>query len=354
MVAAILAGSIAIAAWSSADETWDSVTLKDGSRHVGHISALTPGTEVVIQVPGQPDQHIPWSDVREIALHSAPMSTPIATIAGSPKSSASVSPQIIPKNGGKKKTDKQKSKIDVTDNDVDATYHSEEDCAESDDEDCVATTDAHANKSGVGLTYSQESVADVHGVKHGSVNFSLSVGAIGGFGKSITMFGGNFALSVRVLAGSRFPGRTGGSWYGVYFEPTLGGAYTSISVKTERQCFTVATTTECAGGEAQTSSAGLFLGTGGLGLQWMYFGVRDAKTKKQGGFGLALGGVAGYQYTATKGGGSGAATYGPQLSLIFPTYNAGTTSFSSFQVNFFVLPTKDFVFVIGGLQFGFG
>lgn len=56
---------------------------------------------------------------------------------------------------------------------------------------------------------------------------------------------------------------------------------------------------------------------------------------------------------AGRGGGSGAATYGPQLTILVPSYNAGTARFSSLNINVFVLPTKQATTWMAGLQFTF-
>ena len=342
----------------------DAVVLNDGARIDGRIVAMTPGKEVVLELPDATRKTIAWADVRQIELPPGATANPDAA---PPPSLGKAKPEAgqgatadgaKTKDGAKKKNKKKdtsKTNVDVGDGDVSATYHAESDCSESDDEDCEAVTDASVNKGGVGLSYSEESVKDVDKPKHGSTNFALSASAIGGFGDNITMAGGTAAISVRMLLGSKFPGKTGGSWFGVFFEPTFSGGGTAITVKIPQECFGSGAFRTCVPASSQSSGSGIIIATFGAGLQWMYFGSRDPKTKKQSGFGIALGGVAGYQKTFSKGNNdSGAATYGPQLSFLFPKYNAGTTSFSSFQLNFFVLPTKDFVLVLGGLQYSFG
>lgn len=344
----------------------DLVTLKDGTRVEGRVVTMHPGKDVVVELPDATRRTIDWAEVREIELPPAAAATPDTTPPPPLVTAKPIAGKVDGKTGsgsatGKKKKKKKKdvsdTKVDVTDTDVNATYHGESDCSESDEEDCTAVTDGSIGKGGVGLSYSEESVKDVDKPKHGSTNFALSASALGGFGDNITMVGGNAALSVRMLAGSQFPGKSGGSWFGIFLEPTFSGGATAITIKIPSQCFPTGFGggTYCTQATKQTDSAGIIISTLGAGLQWMYFGSRDAKTKKQSGFGIALGGLIGYQKTFAKGSNDpGNLTYGPQLSLLFPSYNAGTTSFSSFQLNFFVLPTKDFVLVLGGLQYSFG
>jgi hypothetical protein len=345
----------------SAGAAADVVTLKDGTKIDGRIVTLHPGKDVVVELADATRRTIEWADVREIELPPAKVATPETApppplVAPAPPPGKTGAADGKGKGKKKKKKDTSTTNVDLDPNNPNATFHGESDCSESEDEDCTAVTDGSIGKGGVGLSYSEESVKDVDKPKHGSTNFALSASAIGGFGDNITMVGGNAALSVRMLMGSQFPGKTGGSWFGVFLEPTFSGGGTAITIKIPAQCFpTGFGGSYCTTATKQTDGAGIIISTMGAGLQWMYFGSRDAKTKKQSGFGIALGGVVGYQKTFAKGDNSpGSATYGPQLSFLFPSYNAGTTSFSSFQLNFFVLPTKDFVLVLGGLQYSFG
>lgn len=321
-----------------ADDDLDALVLRDGTRLRGHVLSAPPSGDVVIETTDHAKRVVQRADVQAIELRTAPSAVPSA----SPKATAS--PAGV--DGATRAKPRRRPEARATD---DAAGDDDTDC-DDDEEDCDVSTEG-GGPAGLGVGYSRETARSRHGPRNGAVNFTLSLGGQLGFGKNITLYGGNGAISVRFLIGSRFPGRRGGSWFGAYFEPTAGGGYVGVSVKQERICVSGA---GCFGGGTTSSSAGTFLGTFGAGVQWMHFGSIDVRTKKQSGFGLALGGLVGYQDTFFSGGSSGSVTYGPQLSLIFPSYNAGTASFSALQFNVLVLPTKDFVVILGGLQLSFG
>lgn len=234
-----------------------------------------------------------------------------------------------------------------------ATYEKVEDCSDEDDENCTETTSAEGGTGGIGVSYTRESVKVVDKPTRGASNLTLALGLVAGFGHDMTLVGSSSALSYRLMTGGRFPDRRGGGWFGVFFEPFADLDYVNVSTTTPRTCVYGT----CYGGETTNSSSGMLNFGTGAGLQWVHFGRMDEKSKKQRGFGLALGGrVGGSMFLSSGSGGSTNLSFmwGPVLSLIFPTFNPGTASYSMFQVNFLVLPMKDFVFVVGGVQWGFG
>jgi hypothetical protein len=253
---------------------------------------------------------------------------------------------------------KEELKASVGKGGAKATYKKEEDCSDEDDDNCTATTSAEGGTGGVGISYTRESVKAVDKPTNSAGNFALALGIVGGAGTNISMFGSSSSLSYRGMVGSRFPDRKGGSWFGVFFEPFANISYLSMSMKVPQTCYSSPFGgQQCAGGGTSSSSSGMLQFGSSVGLQWVSFGKMDEKSRKQHGFGLGLGAqLGGSMFLSSGGGGSTdlSFSYGPVLSLIFPTFNPSTASYSMFQVNFLILPMKDFVLFTGGVQWGFG
>jgi hypothetical protein len=175
---------------------------------------------------------------------------------------------------------------------------------------------------------------------------------------------GGVDLSVKMLAGTKFPGPEGGHFHGIGIEPTVGLTGGGLEAT--------------GGGSAGASIYGaIFTYSFGVnvGYQWLYFGHMDPETLKQGGFGIFggyhLGGqgsntwisvyiapqcYAGYcsqAMTTTSQSSSFDFSQGPVLTFTFPKYNAGTAHLGRAYITFMALPTGNFFFasVSGGYSF---
>jgi hypothetical protein len=213
----------------------------------------------------------------------------------------------------------------------------ERDCsANPSDERCVQKGSLNLGPGGLNASFKQETVTAVKEPPSGAVSIAIDLGGGtifgGGGGSSISLLDAD--IKIKMLAGSRFPGSDGGSWNGVALEPSA-----AVLLLFESSPSPDGTT------QSQTL-IGYQLG-GSLGYQFMSFGKMEPATMKQSGFGLQLAGyvgVTGLSIPSANGGSSQTVTnasYGPEIGLSFPTYNAGTASYSAFAITGFLLPSGD-------------
>jgi hypothetical protein len=198
-----------------------------------------------------------------------------------------------------------------------------------------------------GATVTQETVKSVKEPPSSVVNVALDIGGGTILGLSnITIGFANADLKVKILAGGKFPGPDGGMWNGIIFEPQVSLMAVAISQSQP----TIIAGAQFPGNNS-TSAAFGFQAGGAVGWQFLTFGTMSEGGLKQHGFGLELGGYLGATGVNPPSGSMQInASYGPVVGLSFPTYNAGTASYSSFAITFFVLPTGDgSVLLSGGL-----
>jgi hypothetical protein len=189
-----------------------------------------------------------------------------------------------------------------------------------------------------GLTATKETAERVKEPPSSTVNvaFDFGGGTILGI-KDITLGFVNLDLKVKILAGGQFPGSDGGSWNGIFVEPQaslmlLIDSYSQPTVLAGAQ-FPGKNTTDVIFG---------FQAGAAVGWQFLTFGPMSEGGLKQHGFGLALGGYLGATgINPPQGSMQINASYGPEVVLSFPTYNAGTASYKAFNVTLFVLPSGD-------------
>ncbi len=102
-------------------------------------------------------------------------------------------------------------------------------------------------------------------------------------------------------------------------------------------------------GNNSTSATFGFQAGGAVGWQFLHFGTMSEGGLKQHGFGLELAGYLGATGVNPPSGSLQVnASYGPVIGLSFPTYNAGTASYSSFAITAFILPTGDGSVLVSG------
>jgi hypothetical protein len=356
----------------------DRVVLDDGTTVDGVVTVLLPGASVTIG-----DRVVQWARVRDVVVRKKAADLPPA--AGALAAGAAAGASITTTT--QLRADTSGASYDITRDCTGgpdtpmcherthiamgaggptASYESEDesgrksanisasglhaqlerDCAaNSADERCTekAGLDVGANGK-VGLGYSKVDVTRVKTPPSGSVNFNLDVGATLVFlsiqGTSSTLFGTTADLSVPILLGGKFPGATGGSWFGIKIEPFVGFSATFGSIQEP-------SVDGYGGGNASINELAWLTG-GKAFLQYLHFGTLDEKTLKQSGFGIGLGGSVGVQGTTTQvsmNGQSSPSTsstdssIGPAFALTFPSYNAGTAHYSATNIIFLVVPT---------------
>jgi hypothetical protein len=238
------------------------------------------------------------------------------------------------------------SNVNVTSKGVHA--ETERDCAANpQDERCTEKSKVDVGAGGLEASYSKETVERVKEPPSTAVNVALDVGGgtIVGL-PNMSMVLANADIKLKILAGGQFPGADGGSWNGVILEPSasLMAVFMSMSMPQ-----TIAGATFQ--GPAQSSTVWGFQAGGAVGWQFMYFGSLNEDTLKQHGFGLEIGGYVGATgISVPQASLQVNASYGPVVGFTFPSYNAGTASYSSFSITLFVLPTADgSVLMSGGL-----
>ena len=217
--------------------------------------------------------------------------------------------------------------------DMSASYTSEEDCSNSSNEKCKRRTGAQANAQGIGLTYQSETITKVATRRSSAANFSFNLGGMYGWGDSIQISGLSTSVSLRILAGSRFPDENGGNWFGFFAEPSIGSGFGQAKVNSESRSSTT------------------FMISGAAGGQWMNFGAQKDQNSRQRGFGLAAGIVGSAMWI--KGMQGSSQSIGPTFNLIFPSYNPGTADYSAFQLNLMILPAKGVTTMIAGMSLMF-
>jgi hypothetical protein len=235
-------------------------------------------------------------------------------------------------------TCKEQLAVNVNKDGPKVTYSSETDCAHQPGGVCKDTRELGISKAGFGASATHEEAVAIDDNKRPSSAQTFSMTALVGFdvGSSAQIFITNLDANYKILTGGKFPGKAGGNWFGFAAEPTVGFVLLAFS------------------GFGMTSTGTGFRIGSSAGLEVLHFGKLDDKNLKQGGIGGFLGLYAGYQAVSVGGGdSSGDFQIGPQLELVFPSYNAGTAKFKSQSVNFMVLPTGDSVFISLGYATSF-
>jgi len=156
-------------------------------------------------------------------------------------------------------------------------------------------------------------------------------------------------LNLRMISGGLFPGPAGGSWFGFFLEPTAQFSYNSVTTETPETCFGSGATRRCAAATTNKSSSSALMFNASAGIQWMSFGAQDKKSLQQKGFGIALGPSAGALRPLVDGAET-TTTYGFTLGLLSPSYNPGTGTFTTEQLNIFILPTSKMFLLLIGMQ----
>lgn len=339
--------------------TRDLLELRDGTTLEGKITSYEEGKQVVVQLADGSSQTVSWSQLRRVERRSpAPARPSVLELPPRPGPSAPATLSATPSAPhDRPATGRQAGSVKVDTSGVDVTrdcadgdracqeqltlrnqqgkaelqYKSEKDCSEG-DEECKQRVQASLGNGGLGVSYSRETVKAVREPRSSSTDFLLSLGGVYGTGDNIEIKGGNVALGFRTIAGGTFPREQGGGWAGFYLEPNAA--------------FTIANSTVKFGSQELSSSYRTLNLQSGLGFQFMYFGALGKDSQKQNGFGLALGGTVGTSIPL-EGGGDPSATYGPQISLLFPSYNPGTADFSSTNITVLILPLDIFLVTVG-------
>jgi len=273
----------------------------------------------------------------QVVIQNDDESTPAPTTTAPPTQAPAPTPAPAPAGS---------SNVDLTPSGAHADM--ERDCATNpQDERCTEKSKIDVGKAGLGASYKKETVERVKEPPSTAVNVALDVGGGTILGLSNVSIGFASAdLKVKILAGGQFPGTDGGSWNGVILEPQVSLLAAVISYSAPQIIagaqFPGKTTTDVTFG---------FQAGGAVGWQFLTFGAMNENNLKQHGFGLELGGYLGMTGINPPSGSMQInASYGPVVGLTFPTYNAGTASYSSFAITLFVLPTGDgSVLVSGGL-----
>jgi hypothetical protein len=333
-----------------ASASTDVVVLLDMTRIEGRVLDLVPGRVVRIET-ADGFRTLQWTEVLEV-ITTAPKRAASAPgdVEGPPGEG---DPTIITRTtanasgrgasfkrtrecAGKEDEPKCRETIEakIDEGGPRASYASEADCSKDPGNvRCRERTNVDVGKAGISASYKQEKVERVKVRPSSSVNFGLDLSGGGVFGDGFHTWLVGSAVKMPILVGSRFPDAKGGGWFGVSFEPSAAffGAFTDAS------------------GSTSTSYQMRFGGS--VGLQAMHFGSMDQKTLKQSGFGVRLGGFAGANGNGGQGDLSWSPSYGPELGLVFPSYNAGTAKYSALAINAMVLPLKDSVTFVAGLGF---
>ncbi|MEQ9504563.1 MAG: PDZ domain-containing protein [Deltaproteobacteria bacterium] len=166
--------------------------------------------------------------------------------------------------------------------------------------------------------------------------FSLSFG--GAFGSDLTMLMGTVGGRWHVFGGT-LPGPDGGGMAGIDFATDFSIGASHMSFETD--FFTSETTSFVTRSVAELSFA-----FGG-------FSAMNSGDLKQAGVALRLGGFAGVTTslaTSNEAELDVSPTYGPVLALELPSYNAGTTEYSSTSASLIIIPIEP-VTVLFGLAF---
>ena len=328
----------------------DVVVLKDGTRLEGTILKQEPGQYVTIQVTSGEERTLTWERVQEViarphssaangASSAAPLGPGMTTTTQMQANSSGASFSRTQDCTGGPDDPKCHKELDASmgAGGPRGSYRAEEDCAEHpESEICKNKTSVDVSRGGLSASYTQERVGRVKTPPSSAVNVALDLGAgtIVGGGGGATPFFFSASLKVKILAGETFPGKAGGSWNGVAIQPAVSGLLVIVPGDSDI-------------GSSTTTLVGFQIG-GTLGYQFMHFGKLDEKTLHQDGVGLLLGGYIGATGISVSDGSSGSdssssiqfsPSYGPEIGLSFPTYNAGTASYSAFNISLLVLPT---------------
>ncbi len=219
----------------------------------------------------------------------------------------------------------------------------ERDCTNSNADYCREKAGIRASNEGLVVGYQRESVSSVDKVRSTAIAGALSLGGMAGMASSesadMTMGGGTIDAGAKILVGSRFPGATGGMWYGAFLEPSLGAFVMSVSTKTHTDTpagmegYDIDTGS---GSTSMTSAMVRVAASGGVQLLRYSPLKADHPKLKQNGLGLALGGLVGY--AADPDTGDGSETYGPVIGIQMPARNPGTSRYQALDIKFMYLP----------------
>ncbi len=376
----------------------DAIVLKDGTRIEGRVREQVRGQYAVIEVTNGPVRTITWDKIDEVIVWStpgaatAPVAPPpppqqqppvdagalgdgaddgttgralhighkknqkkvrrVSTTIGftANKDGAGISRTVKCSTNGDP-TCKETEALTVGREGPKATYSAETDCSKKPGTDeCKETKAIGVSGAGIGASFTKEELVavDEEHRPSGSVNFSLTGLVGGGVGtgmeSGIGVFITNLDMNLKMLTGGKFPKKTGGNWVGLALEPTLGFVFEAINIPAMNiDGFETS--------PSSSTSAGFRVGAS-AGLQIMHFNKMN-ESLKQRGIGVFLGAFVGYQETSTSDGmggmtTSGNSSIGPQLEIVFPSFNPGTAKYSSSSLNFMILPTGDFVFISVG------
>jgi hypothetical protein len=316
-------------------------------------SAAAPVTEQPSAPAGAEEAAPPPAEAAAPPEPASPAEPAVPPPAATAPAPAQPPPAVQPPSGQSSAT------YDLQRGQLDAQF--QRDCATNPNQEiCQQQGAATIGPGGIQAGFSQETVTRVQDPPSGSVNFSLdgsftygklsmAFPAIGGGSPSTIdseFYGGGIALGVKILTGGKFPGPEGGSWFGLFIDPSvsISGAGGEITIPAMR----IGTVTI----PEQKQGYGMLLINGGaaVGFQWLTFGSMDPQTFKQGGFGLQAGyrlGAQGSQmyFENSSGDFTTDFSHGPVLGLTFPSYNAGTAHLSRAYVQGMILPAGDLLVI---------
>lgn len=353
----------------------DVVTLRDGTRLEGQVKLQELGKYVVIVLTDGTQKTVMWDDVKgvDVTAPQAPATAPsgagpaaepaVTPPSGAPEQAAAapsggvflgprpertevtavadrsgVSASMEHECGEGDAACHERAELTAKGGEVSAKYRATEDCSTAPGQVCTKQTSADASSDGLRLSVTKETVDRVRGPKTGATQLGLTANLLIGGNDMFNMTGITGGLSMRFLTGGQFPNDKGGKWFGFFLEPSAQLSYIKMSSDV--------------GGETMDSSSAAGLLGASAGLQWMKFGQLDAKSLKQKGHGFALGGQLGTYVPFSEG--EATMTYGGSISYLMPSYNPGTGSVRSEQLNLFVLPTTDLFMILIGGQLGIG
>lgn len=375
--------SLTVLSLVSSAASADTVVLRNGLRLDGQVKLQELGKYVVIAMPDGAQKTVMWDDLKEVEISAAGAATrsdasaaalPAATLpTTTPGPAATAGSPVAARPRGDRtemaaeangtglaasmrhecaegdRACHEQADLQLRGGDVQAKYEAVEDCSEQPGQVCTKQTSGSASKDGLKIGYSKETVDRVTGPKKGASQFGLMANLLIGGSELLTMTGITVGANMRFLTGSTFPSAAGGSWSGLFVEPTAQLSYMKISIEPQETCSEFG----CfGGGEPIESNSGAALLGASAGFQYLKFKPLDPKTLRQGGYGFALGAQLGSLIPLDEGDAS--PTYGGAASVLFPSYNPGTGAVRSEQLNLFVLPTTDLLLVMIGGQISFG
>lgn len=345
-----------------APATPDRVELKDGRVFEGSVLRYEEGKYVVIQLDDGRDLIFTGAVIAKVIPGSTPSAPPPGVLSGESGTDGELPPgsvkvettttldtgkgtftHEVKTNGEVERTlldvkaaqarreiigaDGSRTTMELDGKEGEARYEHEKDCEDPDSDICKEKMGIGVGKDGLGASYQKTTVSRVKEPGNSFMVGGISGGIIALFGQ-VEGFGGVGTLSVRGGMGGKLPGPEGGLWNGVGYD--LGVGISAITVN------------------STTSGMGqIGIGAGWSGLK---FGKMDETTLKQGGFGWLLGARFNLALPFAEGA-DPSPSGGPQITLSFPKYNAGTAKMSDINVSAFVLPIGNITFAM--IQAGF-